>query len=128
MLGAARNEERGVAEYARHDGADGAADMPLLVDVAVVEHRVRPVPDKAIPRRLALDETSLDPPALAHVQLIAVRKSKRPEHGMDGGKSSASAIGAWPIVRSPPQSLLRPMTTISLQRTSTPAETLATLE
>src|ERR1700687_3021467 len=57
VLGAARDEQCSIVQHAADDGADRAANMALLVHVAVVQHGVRLTAHHAVARRLALDES-----------------------------------------------------------------------
>ena len=116
MLGAARNEQDGVIEHARRDGAHCAADVALLIDVAVIT------------RGLACDEGGAK--AGGFVSQLSGRPSElrsRSAHPIPK-TSRASARGAWATASVPDHLSLMPITTTSFALTSTPAEQLATEE
>src|SRR5271156_4467195 len=61
VLGAAGDEDRGVVDDAGGDRADRRADMPLLVDVAIIEHRMRFAADHAVAGGFAFHKDGPDP-------------------------------------------------------------------
>ena len=64
MLGASGNKEGGIIVDRGRNCADCRSDMPLLIDITVVQHGVPAPADGAISLGFAFDEYSADPACL----------------------------------------------------------------
>src|SRR3546814_3314929 len=85
MLGAAGNENPAVAEHAGHQPADRAADMPLGVDIGVVQHGMALAAHGAAPVGFAFHQHAMDARGIAGRQL---RRGGEPEIAEHGGNRS----------------------------------------
>src|SRR5271167_2185459 len=79
VLGAAGDEDRGVVDDAGGDRADRRADMPLLVDVAIIEHHMRFAADHAVAGGFAFHKDGSDPRRLFAGKLQDVGKAEARE-------------------------------------------------
>ena len=129
MLGAAGDEEGGIVEDARRDGADRASDVPLLIDVAVVQHRVGFAPHETVSGGLAFDGDGAKPDGVARRKLSRRHETQVTKHARDPRDIESVRQGRMSDgERSGSLVALLPTTTTSYTRTSTPAEQLATEE
>ena len=116
MLGAARHIEQRVAHYPGQHAAHQGTGVARRMDVAVVEHGVAEAADLAGRCGLGLGENGNGLTA------------ETGQHTAGGVGVDGVLMTSWSITRSPAQPEALPRTTISLRKSSTPAEVLATLD
>src|ERR1700741_89693 len=75
VLGASGNKESSIIVDRSRNCADCRSDMPLLIDITIVQHGVPTPADSSIPLGLALDEYGPDAPCLLCRDLWFRRKA-----------------------------------------------------
>src|SRR6202011_591209 len=75
------DKQRRVVEHGRDDCADRPANVPLLIDIAVVQHRVRAATNSSVTLSLAFDEHGSNAACLRCWNLRCWRKAEVSREG-----------------------------------------------